>query len=60
MDIFTAVVALVTEVMKLRAQWWESLSPEKKTQLADKYAEGEIRWLTFLESLRPKTNGGNP
>jgi hypothetical protein len=54
MDVFSAVVALVTEVFKLRGQWWDSLSPEKRTQLADKYAEGEIRWLEFLESLRPK------
>ena len=55
MDPFSAVIALVTEVMKLRAQWWESLTPETKTKLAEKYAEGELRWLEFLESLRPKS-----
>jgi hypothetical protein len=54
MDPFTAALALVTEVMKLRAQWWESLTPETKTLLAEKYAAGELQWLAFLESLRPK------
>lgn len=54
MDPLTAALALATEVFKLRAQWWESLSAEKRTQLADKYADGELRWLAFLESLRPK------
>ena len=55
MDPFSAVLNLVTEVMKLRAQWWDSLTPETRTTLAEKYADGELRWLGFLESLRPKS-----
>ncbi len=54
MELFTLIVSLVTEVFKARNAYWESLSPEKKTALADKMADGEIRWLEFLESFRPK------
>ena len=44
-----AAINLATEAIKARSQWWESLSPEKRNQLADKHADAELRWLTFLE-----------
>lgn len=54
MEIFELGIVLVTEVMKLRAQYFAAASPEKQRELADKYADSEIQWLTWLESLRPK------
>jgi hypothetical protein len=49
--VVTAVATTMTEITKARAAWWESLSPEKRTQLADKYADGELRWIAFWERL---------
>lgn len=54
MDPVTAFVALVTEAIKARAQWWNSLTPETQTKLAEKYADAELRWLEFWDKRWPQ------
>lgn len=55
--VITAIAEAVKEVAKARSAWWDSLSPEKKTQLADKYADIELRNIEFWEAIRRLTEG---
>lgn len=51
MDPITAGLILVTKVLEFRMQWWASLPPETRAALAKEQAEGELRWLAFLERI---------
>jgi hypothetical protein len=51
MDPLTAALMLVTKAFELRMQWWASLSPAKQAELADKMADGELRWLDIVQKL---------
>jgi hypothetical protein len=54
MDPLTAALVLVTKILELRMQWWASLPEQTRAELAAKQADGELRWLAFLEKLVPK------
>ena len=51
MDPITAAIELAKAVVQARQAWWESVSPEKRTELADKYAENELKWMQFFDKL---------
>lgn len=54
----TALFSLANTAIEARQSWWESLSPEKRTELADKYADNELamiasgeKWREFFDKL---------
>lgn len=55
MDPYTQIViaglTLVTEGLKLRAAFWDSLTPETRQRLAEGQAAGELRWLALGEKV---------
>jgi hypothetical protein len=57
MDPFTAALQLVKAIIDARREFWQAIPEAERAALAQKYAASELRWLDFLESLRPKGNG---
>lgn len=51
MDPLSAGLAVALAAIKAREQWWSSLTPETQTQLAERYAQGEIRVFDFLDKV---------
>lgn len=51
MDPLTVGLMVALEAIKARQQWWESLPQETKAELAERYAQGEIRILDFLDKV---------
>lgn len=51
MDPLTAALMFGIEAIKARQQWWDSLPQETKADLAERYAQGEIRLLDFLDKI---------